>query len=167
MKKSRVVSNALNNPKAGYSQPARLEPTVVWRRSRRLQLTALEQLSKVLEAKQESDPHTEKRTLPNRNFSRPSTVVPNPLTMANETGRVAFLRRPRQFLPGYYRGPLRMNASQSRACRLLVTAYRLLLTTYYLLLTACCLLLTAYRLKLLIHTNIHLDFRWLFADAQA
>jgi len=64
MKKSRVVSNALNNPKAGYSQPARLEPTVVWRRSRRLQLTALEQLSKVLEAKQESDPHTEKRTLP-------------------------------------------------------------------------------------------------------
>jgi hypothetical protein len=54
MKKSRVVSKALNNPKAGYSQPARLEPTVVWRRSRRLQLTALEQLSKMLEAKQES-----------------------------------------------------------------------------------------------------------------
>jgi hypothetical protein len=28
MKKSRVASNALNNPKAGYSQLARLEPTV-------------------------------------------------------------------------------------------------------------------------------------------
>jgi hypothetical protein len=54
MKKSRVASNALNNPKAGYSQLARLEPTVFWRRSRRLQLTALEQLSKMLEAKQES-----------------------------------------------------------------------------------------------------------------
>jgi hypothetical protein len=54
MKKSRVVSNALNNPKAGYSQLARLEPTVFLERSRRLQLTALEQLSKMLEAKQES-----------------------------------------------------------------------------------------------------------------
>ncbi|HEX6566860.1 MAG TPA: transposase, partial [Chthoniobacterales bacterium] len=38
--KSSVVSNALNNPKAGYSQLARLEPTVVWKRSRWLQLTA-------------------------------------------------------------------------------------------------------------------------------
>ena len=64
MKKSRVASNALNNPKAGYSQLARLEPTAFGRRSRRLQLTALEQLSKVLEAKQEIDPHTKKRTLP-------------------------------------------------------------------------------------------------------
>jgi len=65
MKKSRVASNALNNPKAGYSQLARLEPTAFERRSRRLQLTALEQLSKVLEAKQEIDPHTKKPTLPN------------------------------------------------------------------------------------------------------
>src|SRR5258708_20505351 len=64
MKKSRVVSNALNNPKAGYSQLARLEPTVFWRRSRRLQLTALEQLSLVLDSKAKNDPHTEKRTLP-------------------------------------------------------------------------------------------------------
>src|SRR5215469_16559508 len=64
MKKSRVASNALNNPKAGYSQLARLEPTAFERRSRRLQLTALEQLSKVLEAKQEIDPHTKKPTLP-------------------------------------------------------------------------------------------------------
>jgi hypothetical protein len=64
MKKSRVASKALNNPKAGYSQPAQLEPTVFGRRSRRLQLTALEQLSKMLEAKQQIDPHTEKRTLP-------------------------------------------------------------------------------------------------------
>jgi hypothetical protein len=64
MKKSRVASNALNNPKAGYSQLARLEPTAFWKRSRRLQLTALEQLSNMLEAKQEIDPHTEKRTLP-------------------------------------------------------------------------------------------------------
>ena len=60
MKKSRVASNALNNPKAGYSQLARLEPTAFERRSRQLQLTALEQLSKVLEAKQEIDPHTKK-----------------------------------------------------------------------------------------------------------
>jgi hypothetical protein len=64
MKKSRVASNALNNPKAGYSQLARLEPTAFERRSRRLQLTVLEQLSKVLEATQETDPHTKKRTLP-------------------------------------------------------------------------------------------------------
>src|SRR5260370_37383949 len=64
MKKSRVVSNALNNPKAGYSQLARLEPTVFWRRSRRIQLTALEQLSLVLDSKAKNDPHTEKRTLP-------------------------------------------------------------------------------------------------------
>src|SRR6201987_4029496 len=56
MKNSRVASNALNNPKAGYSQLARLEPTAFERRSRRLQLTALEQLSKVLEAKQENRP---------------------------------------------------------------------------------------------------------------
>src|ERR1700756_829202 len=56
MKKSRVASNALNNPKAGYSQLARLEPTAFERRSRRLQLTALEQLSKVLESKARNRP---------------------------------------------------------------------------------------------------------------
>src|SRR5215472_10186764 len=71
MKKSRVASNALNNPKAGYSQLARLEPTAFERRSRRLQLTALEQLSKVLEAKQEIDPHTKKPTLPEQHLSLP------------------------------------------------------------------------------------------------
>ncbi|HEX4201899.1 MAG TPA: hypothetical protein VHY59_10305, partial [Chthoniobacterales bacterium] len=71
MKKSRVASNALNDPKAGYSQLARLEPTAFERRSRRLQLTALEQLSKVLEAKQEIDPHTKKRTLPKVPMSLP------------------------------------------------------------------------------------------------
>jgi hypothetical protein len=56
MKKSRVASNALNNPKAGYSQLARLEPTAFWKRSRRLQLTALEQLSLLLDSKAKNRP---------------------------------------------------------------------------------------------------------------
>ena len=152
MKKSRVVSNALNNPKAGYSQPARLEPTVVWRRSRRLQLTALEQLSKVLEAKQESDPHTEKRTLPQPSFhgrpkspyygerdgtSRFSTsaqAVPAWLLSWTPTDE-------RISVPGL---PLTGYCLPLTAYYLLLTTYYLLLTTYYLLLTTYCLLLAAY-----------------------
>ena len=77
MKKSRVASNALNNPKAGYSQLARLEPTAFERRSRRLQLTALEQLSKVLESKARNRPAHKKADttqIPASTRSAPSTI---------------------------------------------------------------------------------------------
>src|ERR1700739_1922134 len=105
MKKSRVASNALNIPKAGYAQLARLEPTAFESRSRRLQLTALEQLSKVLEAKQEIDPHTKKRTLPalvrhetvwpSLNASKKRHVQKQHITPF-PTGRVSVCARSRQ-----------------------------------------------------------------------
>ena len=89
MKKSRVVSNPLNNPKAGYSHLARLEPTAFERRSRRLQLTALEQLSKMLESKARNRPAHKKAdttTLGSKCITHPG---PNSAIRAQNVGIAA------------------------------------------------------------------------------